>query len=108
MRTAVSTWSALTMSGGDSRTLDLPGLEHQQPSLEAGPLDAVRALRRVELDADHQAPAAHVGDDVGEPVAQAASGTHRPLALDRGVVDQATLQQVDGREGRCARDGLPP
>ena len=38
-------------------------LEHEQAALEAGPLDLLGVLGRVELDADHQALAADVGHE---------------------------------------------
>ena len=46
----------------------LAALENEQSALEAGPLDLLRVLGRVELDAQHQAFAAHVADEAVESV----------------------------------------
>ena len=93
-----------TVSAGDIRTLELAALEDEQAALEAGPLDLLGVLGRVELDAEHQALAADVADEPVEALDQRPQPGQRLLAARGGVGDEAALEQVDRRQGRGAGD----
>ena len=63
-RTAVAASDCETTSGGDIRTQSSPASRTSRPEVERPHLDRVGGLAGVELDADHQALAAHVLDEV--------------------------------------------
>src|SRR4051812_34800571 len=76
----------------------LAALEHEKAALEARKLDLFGGLRARELDADHQALAADVEHALREAVLDRPQAGHRLLAARGGVVDEATLEQLDGGE----------
>ena len=84
----------------------LAALEHEQAALEARPLDRLGVLGGVELDAEHQAQAADVGDEAVEPADQRPQAGERLLAARGGVRDEPALEQVDRRERGRAGDGV--
>ena len=82
----------------------LAALEDEEPALEAGPLDLLGVLGRVELDAEHQAQTSDVADERREALAERGEpGLGLGPALG-GVGDEAALEQVDRRERGGAGD----
>ena len=67
IRSAVAISASETVRAGDIRTDRLATLEDEQATLEGGPLDLLRVLGGVELDADHQPATTDVGDEPVEP-----------------------------------------
>ena len=63
-------------------------------------------LAGVELDADHEALPAHVGDEPGELRLESGEAGERLLAPDGRVFDEAALEELDGRERRGAGDRI--
>src|SRR5262245_52537108 len=76
----------------------LAALEDQETLLERLPLDLLGMLGGVELDADHQALAPDLPDQPRVPVADAVETGGGLRAPDRGVLDEAALEQLDRRE----------
>ncbi len=83
-------------------------LEDEQAPPEGRLLDRFGLLGRVELDAQHQALAAHVADQPGLRVGEPAQPGQGLLAPRGGVGDQAAFEQVEGGQGRRAGDRVAP
>ena len=79
-------------------------LQDEQPAHEAGPLDLLGVLGRVELDPDHQPLAADVDDQPRVPDGEPAKTGERLLAAGRGVLDEPALEEVDRGQRRRAGD----
>ena len=81
-RTAVSASACDTTSGGDIRTQSSPASRTSRPRSKRLHLDGLGGLAGVELDADHQALAAHVTDEPREPVEERREAVHDLAAAD--------------------------
>src|SRR6266550_6249656 len=66
--------------------------EDEEPPLEGGPLDLLGVLGGVELDADHQAPTANVGDERREMLRERPKSGECLLAARARVGDQPALE----------------
>ena len=105
IRRAVAISASLTVSGRRHPDARLAALEDEQAALEAGPLDLLGVLGRVELDAEHQALAADVADEPAIPARPAGAAGAVPARRGRAALSiEPALEQVDRRERRGARD----
>ena len=100
-------WASLMISGGERRIAFLPHSSTSRPRWKQTCATASRQLGRRQLDANHQADAAHLGD---RRLALSLVGERglRGVADARRVGDQLALQQLDrGQARRDRRPGCP-
>ena len=93
------------VSGDDERRAQaddvVAGLEHEQAAREARPLDGLRGVARVELDADHQALAAHVAHEPG--MLRPSAAANRPAPARRAPRRCPSALPAAARSSRAPR-----
>ena len=104
-RRAVRHWSAVTTRGGDSRTVlsPPPGPAGRGGSRPAGPPRPASAGG--ELDAEHQADPADVGDQPGEAAPQLAPAPPGAARRRAVALSSSSSSRIDLERGQAGRAG---